>query len=47
LEHHFPFARDLHLIDDTAHKRLTLAVVEVKRMLAALARKVETECLAS
>ena len=46
LEYHFLLAHDLRLIDDTAHQRLGHAVVEVKRMLAALARKIETERLA-
>lgn len=46
LEYHFLLAHDLHLIDDTAHQQLSHAVVEVKRMLRALARKIETERLA-
>ena len=43
LEYHFLLARDLHLFDETAYKRLSMSVVEVKRMLSALARKVESE----
>jgi len=46
LEYHFLPAHELHFLDDTLHKRLNAAVVEVKRLLAALARKVETERLA-
>jgi four helix bundle protein len=43
LEYHFLLARDLHFVDETGYARLNEAVVEVKRMLSALARKVETE----
>src|SRR5579864_7525399 len=46
LEYHFLLARDLHLLDHAAYARLEAAVVEVKRMLSALVRKIETERLA-
>lgn len=47
LEYHFLLARDLKLIDHPSYRRADAAVVEVKRMLAALIRKIETERLAS
>jgi four helix bundle protein len=43
---YFLLARDLHLLDHAAYTRLDASVVEVKRMLSALVRKVETERLA-
>ncbi len=46
LEYHFLLARDLQLFDDLGYKRLNAAVVEVKRMLSALVRKVDAERLA-
>jgi four helix bundle protein len=46
LEYHFLLARDLGFIDDANYGPLNGAVVEVKRMVAALARKVDTERLA-
>jgi four helix bundle protein len=46
LEYHFLLAHDLKFLDDAAYKRLSMAVVEVKRMAASLARKVEAERLA-
>jgi four helix bundle protein len=46
LEYHFLLARDLGFIDGESYVPLNEAVVEVKRMLAALARKVDTERLA-
>jgi four helix bundle protein len=46
LEYHFLLARDLGFIDGESYFALNEAVVEVKRMLAALARKVDTERLA-
>lgn len=46
LEYHFLLARDLDFLDASAYQRLNAAVVEVKRMLAALARKVDSERLA-
>lgn len=47
LEYHFLLAHDLRLIDDTSYKQLSHEVVEVKGMLAALARKIESERLAA
>jgi four helix bundle protein len=46
LEYHFLLARDLTLVDQASYKHLDAAVVEIKRMLAALIRKVEMESLA-
>jgi len=43
LEYHFLLAHDLHLLDEATYSRLNGAVVELKRMLSALVRKVETE----
>jgi four helix bundle protein len=47
LEYHFLLAYDLHFVDEAAYGRLNAATIEVKRMLSALARKVEAERLAS
>ena len=46
LEYHFLLARDLLFLDEAVYERLNATVVEVKRMLSALARKVEAERLA-
>ena len=46
LEYHFLLSRDLEFFDESVYKRLNVAVVEVKRMLSALVRKVEAERLA-
>lgn len=46
LEYHFLLAHDLHLLDDKVYVGLNTTVIEVKRMLSALARKVETDRLA-
>jgi len=46
LEYHFLLAHDLHLVDKAAYGRLSAAVIEVKRMLSALLRKVDAERLA-
>jgi four helix bundle protein len=46
LEYHFLLAHDLKLLDESDYERLNDAVVEVKRMLASLVRKVEQERLA-
>jgi four helix bundle protein len=46
LEYHFLLAHDLHLVDEATYRRLDTAVVEVKRMLSALIRKVDAERLA-
>lgn len=45
LEYHFRLARDLNLLDETNYDRLNGSVIEVKRMLASLVRKVEFERL--
>ena len=47
LEYHFLLSRDLSFLDETTYQKLHSDVVEVKRMLASLIRKVETERLAS
>ena len=47
LEYHFLLSRDLNLLDQTTYQQLHNGLVEVKRMLASLIRKVETERLAS
>jgi four helix bundle protein len=46
LEYHFLLARDLQFLDSERHEPLEAAVVEVKRMLASLIRKIESERLA-
>jgi four helix bundle protein len=43
LEYHFLLARDLHMLPDPDYAELDRGVVGVKRMLAALVRKVESE----
>jgi four helix bundle protein len=43
LEYHFLLARDLGYLSETAYPAMNAAVVEVKRMLASLARKVEAD----
>ena len=43
LEYHFLLARDLGFLIDLDYTRLDNAVVEVKRMLASLVRKVEED----
>jgi four helix bundle protein len=43
LEYHFLLARDLAFLNDLDYQKLNHGVVEVKRMLASLARKVEAE----
>src|SRR5438552_17703240 len=45
LEYHFLPARDLNLLSEPDHRRLHNSVVEVKRMLASLTKKVEAERL--
>jgi len=47
LEYHFLLAHDLNFMDEPSYRQLNASVVEVKRMLASLIRKVETERLAS
>jgi len=46
LEYHFLLAHELHFIAELEYKRLSGSVIEVKRMLASLIRKVEAERLA-
>ena len=46
LEYHFLLAHDLGFLDDNDYEMLSKSVVEVKRMLASLVRKVEQERLA-
>jgi hypothetical protein len=46
LEYHFLLSHDLNMLDETTYQHLNSGVVEVKRMLASLIRKVETERLA-
>ncbi len=43
LEYHILLSRDLHFLDEESHDRMQLQVVEVKRMLAGLIRKVDAE----
>jgi four helix bundle protein len=47
LEYHFLLSRDLGLTTEVEYEALNSGVLEVKRMLAALIRKVENERLAS
>jgi len=47
LEYHFLLSKDLGFIDAKSYEQLNNDVVEVKRMLASLARKVNEERLAS
>ena len=43
LEYHFLLIRDLHYLDESVYLLLNSATVELKRMLLALVRKVESE----
>ena len=43
LEYHLLLAKDLHFIDIEAHNQIQPKVVEVKKMLTSLIRKIETE----
>jgi four helix bundle protein len=43
LEYHFLLSRDLHFLNDATYDRVQIKVVEVKRMLAGLIRKVDAE----
>ena len=45
LEYHFLLARDLNFVDETSYGQLNSRVVEIKRMLASLIRKVEEKRL--
>ena len=47
LEYHFLLAHDLNFMNKVEYDAMQIRVVEVKRMLAALVRKVEAERLAS
>jgi four helix bundle protein len=47
VEYHFLLARDLGFLDSEQYKSLDAAVVEVKRMLASLIIKVESDRRAS
>ena len=47
LEYHFLLSKDMGFIDAKSYEQLNNDVVEVKRMLASLARKVNEERLAS
>jgi four helix bundle protein len=47
LEYYFLLARDLNFLEESNYQQLNSGVVEVKRMLASLTRKVEAERLAS
>jgi len=46
LEYHFLLARDLKMLGETDYQQLNSSVVEVKRMLASLVRKVDADRLA-
>jgi four helix bundle protein len=43
LEYHWLLARDLHFIDVAAHDQIQPKIIEVKKMLASLIRKVDAE----
>jgi four helix bundle protein len=43
LENHLLLARDLQFLDGEIHSRIELQVIEVKKMLAGLIRKVDAE----
>ena len=45
LEYHFLLANDLGFLDNTLYKALESRIVEVKRMLASLIRKVDSDRL--
>ncbi len=46
LEYHFLLARDLNFMNEIEYKALSSAIIEIKRMLASLALKVEADRLA-
>lgn len=46
LEYHFLLARDLGFLPEPDYQKVNQAVVEVKRMLAALVRKIDADRLA-
>jgi four helix bundle protein len=43
LEYHYLLAHDLNMLDRDTYKELANAIVEIKRMLASLIAKIETE----
>jgi hypothetical protein len=43
LENHLLLARDLHFLNHENHSQIELRVIEVKKMLASLIRKVDVE----
>src|SRR5215467_6644114 len=43
LENHLLLARDLHFLDNENHTNIDIKVIEVKKMLAALIRKVDID----
>jgi four helix bundle protein len=43
LEYHWLLAKDLHFIDVAAHDQIQPKIIEVKKMLASLIRKVDAE----
>ena len=43
LENHLLLARDLHFLEHESHSQIELRVIEVKKMLAGLIRKVDVE----
>lgn len=43
LEYHLLLSRDLHFFDKEAHDRMRESVIEVKKMLAGLIRKVDVD----
>jgi len=47
LEYHFLLAHDLGFLDKTLHRTLDHRIVEIKRMLASLIQKVQSDRLAS
>jgi len=47
LEYHFLLARDLKMISEESYKNLDHRVVEIKRMLASLACKVQSDRMQS
>ena len=43
LEYHLLLSRDLHFLEGRDHDRVHTQIVEVKRMMASLIRKIEAE----
>jgi four helix bundle protein len=46
LEYHFLLAYDLRLLNESSYEKLNAGIVEIKRMVASLVRKIEQERLA-